>query len=151
MGTILAKHYNEGMVQEIIQMARYTHYTNGEHKRQWALYLLNIIMKVWSKRQCEWRVMAVESQRAIGTILAKHYNEGIVEEIMQIARDGCSGAQMAMGTILAKHYNEGMVEETMQKSRKGSWGAQNAMGTIIEIRSKQQIDNDMRAREARSD
>ena len=110
MGTILAKHYNEGMVEETMRMAR----DGGELRR------------------------------AIGTILAKHYNEGIVEEIMQIARDGCSGAQMAMGTILAKHYNEGMVEETMQKSRKGSWGAQNAMGTIIEIRSKQQIDNDMR-------
>ena len=48
MGTILAAKYNEGMVQEIMQMGAVM--VIGEHKRQWALYWLHVIMKVWSKK-----------------------------------------------------------------------------------------------------
>jgi myosin heavy subunit len=65
---------------------------------------------------------------------------------MQYMRNGDRGAIQAMGTILAKHYNEDMVKEIMQMASNGDYRAIEAMGTIIKIRSKQQIDNDMRAR-----
>ena len=65
----------------------------------------------------------VQHKEAMGTILAARYNEGMVQEIMQMARSGdyCCGyeAQKAMGTILAARYNEGMVQEIMQMSRSG--------------------------------
>jgi DNA repair exonuclease SbcCD ATPase subunit len=148
MGTILAKRYNEGMVKEIMEKAR-----NGSEGAKKAMgtilaehYNEGMVQEIMQMA----RDNSVVAQKVMGTILAKRYNEGMVQEIMQMARDGSVGAQRAMGTILAKRYNEGMVQEIMQMARDGSVGAQKAMGTIIKIRSKQQIDNDMRACEARS-
>ncbi len=74
---------------------------------------------------------------AMGTILAEHYDEGMVKEIMQKARNGNDYAQSAMGTIIAKHYDEGMVKEIMQKARDDNERpfsdkrAQKAMDTIL--------------------
>jgi hypothetical protein len=85
----------------------------------------------------------------MGTILAAHHDEGMVKEIIQMARNGSWRAKEAIGNILAAHHDEGMVKYIMWIARNGDRSAQNAMGTIIKIRSKQQIDNDMRARESR--
>ena len=43
-------------------------------------------------------MIMVVAQKAMGTILAEHYNEGMVQEIMQMARDGNGwGAQRGNG------------------------------------------------------
>ncbi len=135
IGTILAENYNEGMAQKMLDM----------------LY----------NSQIDWKVRD-SITKAMSTILLVHYNEGMAQKMLDMLHNSQIDIVMrgdiaqVMVTILASHYNEGMAQKMLDMLYNGQIGCRvrgdiaHGISTIIKIRTKTQIDNDMRFSESRS-
>jgi HEAT repeat protein len=95
--------------------------------------------------------------KALGPILAAHPDKTMTKQMMntlsdeQIDSGVRRGVAKALGPILAAHHDKTMNQQMMDmlSNKQIDWQvrlyATEELGTIIKIRTKQQIDNDMRA------
>ena len=152
---ILASHYNENSVQDMMDMLHNDQIDNLV-RRDIANGMGTILASNYNENRVQDMMGMLRNDQidysvrngianGIGTILASNYNENIIQDMENMLRDEQihysvrNGITNAMEAILSSHYNENIIQDMMNMlpsdriSPLVRNGIANAMGTILTL------------------